>query len=148
MGDYHILLVDDNEDDRYCFQLAIGELGEMYRLDCCSNSELIQQYINKSKPDLIFMDINMPNKTGIECLGELKQHKEYSQIPVIMYSVSSNEQDQKASFNAGAHYYFIKPYAEKVLVTTLKKIFQTDWKVVQAIPQWNEFVIDLDFSVI
>jgi len=86
----HILLVDDDLDDRMLFEEILGEMDPAIRLDYAENGlEMVawlDQCSGKDLPDLVILDQNMPKMTGKESLIFLKESPRYKDIPVIVYS--------------------------------------------------------------
>ena len=73
-----ILLADDDMDDRYVFELAIKELSKEILLSSVVDGEKLMAFpIDDSNqlPDILFLDINMPRKNGLDCLVEIKQNE-------------------------------------------------------------------------
>ena len=60
-------------------------------------------------PDALFLDLNMPRKTGFECLAEIKQHHKLKQLPVIIFSTSFDNTIANKLHEQGAHFYIRKP---------------------------------------
>jgi CheY-like chemotaxis protein len=91
----HVFYVDDDPEDLELFASALHELRPEIKLttlvDCC---ELFTKLEEAGTPDVIILDINMPVKTGIECLKELKEHEAYKHIPVIIYSTTTHSVPQ------------------------------------------------------
>ncbi|HEU5148257.1 MAG TPA: response regulator, partial [Chryseosolibacter sp.] len=84
-------LIDDDEDDRDIFELALQQLGQKFR---CVTSESCQDALNSLKngdidPDYIFLDLNMPLVSGRECLGEIRKLPKFESTPVVIYTTSS-----------------------------------------------------------
>jgi CheY-like chemotaxis protein len=77
MTDYlYIVLADDDEDDRLLFTEAFEELKIDTRVDTFKDGVELMNYLNKEDsilPSILFLDLNMPKKSGIECLKEIKQ---------------------------------------------------------------------------
>ncbi len=116
-----ILFVDDDADDSELFAEALGEIDASINYYSAIDG---QDALNKlqhngiSKPDLIFLDINMPGMDGWECLTQLKRHEDLKHIPVIMYSTSSAKKDRDTAAGLGALGFLSKPTD----YGTLKKI--------------------------
>ncbi len=88
---WHILLADDDIDDCLFFKKALEELSLTTRLTTLHDGEQLINYLNaniKDPPDAIFLDLSMPRKTGFECLTEIKQHAQFKDIPVFVFSTS------------------------------------------------------------
>ncbi len=112
-GYYDILLADDDPDDCMFFKDALDELAVVAAFTTVNNGvELINFLESKTIdqfPDVLFLDLNMPRKSGLECLSELKQNKTLKQIPVIIFSTSSNPEVMDLLYDKGAQYYIRKP---------------------------------------
>jgi PleD family two-component response regulator len=141
----NILLIDDDEDDSLLFRDALKEASLQVQLLYGQNSELLFVYIDAARPDIIFLDINMPGKNGMQCLQQLKANDKYKHIPVIMYSVANDVRIVGQAYELGAHRYLVKPYSEHTFPISLKKVLGVDWKTPQPMPKPEEFLIDLEF---
>ncbi|HEV7332837.1 MAG TPA: response regulator [Flavisolibacter sp.] len=122
-----ILLIDDDEDDYIVFKLAISEVDDSIQLLYCNCADNISQILAQTRPQLIFLDINLPRINGIECLQQLQNDTIGKTIPVVMYSSSELPRDLQLSFDSGASLYFRKPTDVSKLISSLKEIFAMDW---------------------
>ena len=118
------LMVDDDEDDTDLFEEALKNIDnniEFYRAHDCSEviSRLKHQQIS---PEIIFLDINMPDMNGWECLNALKTDKQLSNIPVVMYSTSPLVIDGRKAIIKGALGYLEKPPSYELLMEFLRKL--------------------------
>jgi len=106
------LLADDDADDAGLFCEALTRVAPA--IDCCTVEnglelfEVLSKY-NTGKPDVIFLDINMPLMNGWECLRKLKGSSNYMNIPAIMYSTSSAKKDIDKAYSLGALLFLTKP---------------------------------------
>jgi CheY-like chemotaxis protein len=73
-------------------------------------------------PDIIFLDVNMLQVTGWECLTRIKNSEQYRDIPVIMYSTSASNLDKQKAKKLGASGFLTKPSDFRMLVDILKKL--------------------------
>jgi CheY-like chemotaxis protein len=108
----NILLADDDLDDRQFFCLALEALTIPTKLTTVENGENLMAYLSENisqLPDVIFLDINMPRKNGIECLSEIKQNEKLKDLPVIMFSTSKSIDKIGLVFKKGADVYIHKP---------------------------------------
>jgi CheY-like chemotaxis protein len=107
----HFLLADDDEDDRYFFDMALRKLPASSRLTMVENGEKLMNYLEKHSdqlPDVLFLDLNMPRKNGAECLDEIKSDSSLQHLPVIIYSTSLHNDMADLLYDKGAHYYIKK----------------------------------------
>ena len=108
----NILLADDDQDDCYFFGKALKQLPMSTELTTVRDGdELIQRLIDETQnlPDVLFLDINMPRKTGIECIVEIKSMIRLKDLPIVMYSTSNEPEKIKALFKNGVNVYIHKP---------------------------------------
>jgi CheY-like chemotaxis protein len=87
----NILLVEDDLDDRFSFEKALNLVPVETKLNMVNDGEHLMEYLienSKNLPDIIFLDISMPRKTGIECLVEIQKNKLTKIIPISMLSTS------------------------------------------------------------
>ncbi len=90
-GPLHILLADDDTDDRFFFKKALEEISIVFRLTTVNNGEDLINYLTENSdhlPDVLFLDLSMPRKTGFECLIEIKENEKLKDLFVIMFSTS------------------------------------------------------------
>ena len=87
----HILLADDDMDDRIFFDKALREIPVVTRLSTVNNGEQLMEWLvaNADRlPDVLFLDLSMPRKTGFECLAEIKENEKLKELTVIMLTTS------------------------------------------------------------
>ena len=86
-----VLIADDDNDDRFFFAKALQEIPVSSVLTSVTNGEELMDYFSahaEDLPDILFLDLSMPRKTGFECLIEIKANKKLDNIPVVMLSTS------------------------------------------------------------
>jgi len=112
----HILLVEDNEASRNIMQEAFVDASFEGELDVVGNGNEAMQFLrqgprfeNKPKPDLVLLDLNMPGKSGMEVLQEIKSDEALQYIPVIILSGSNAPKDMNACFGFLKCHYLLKP---------------------------------------
>jgi CheY-like chemotaxis protein len=107
----HILLADDDTDDRFFFGKAINLAATPSRLSTVENGERLMNFLRTNEaelPSALFLDLNMPKKNGAECLREIKLDERLREMPVIIYSTSLHEEIADILYEEGAHYYIKK----------------------------------------
>jgi CheY-like chemotaxis protein len=108
----HLLLADDDLDDCLFFQEALEELTIVTNLTTVNDGVQLMDFLNAAAtalPDALFLDLNMPRKSGFECLTELKGNESVKGIPVVIFSTSLDPEVVNTLYNNGAHYYIRKP---------------------------------------
>lgn len=114
----NILLADDDIDDCLFFDKALKEIPIATHLTTVYDGEQLMDYLFKNSehlPDVLFLDLSMPRKTGFECLTEIKEHPKLKDLTVIMLSTSIPrdliyEKDLiKMLYKIGAEDYIRKP---------------------------------------
>ena len=121
---YRILLADDDESDRLLFKEAFSELKIKTIVSTTNNGMELMAYLNdhnSTLPDVIFLDLNMPRKNGLECLKEIKSNKNLKDISIAIYSTSDNEKDMEETFINGANVYITKPNDYNLLKQVLER---------------------------
>jgi CheY-like chemotaxis protein len=107
-----ILIIDDDLDDQVMLKEALQDLDTSIKFQTATNGfialELLHNNI-KDLPDLIFLDLNMPRMNGMQLLAEVKKHNEFSGLPVIIYTTSSDPKDISDTSRLGAVYFITKP---------------------------------------
>ncbi|RIA08744.1 response regulator receiver domain-containing protein [Flavobacteriaceae bacterium MAR_2010_72] len=131
-NDYiHLILADDDEDDRLFFTDAFSELKMNTRVNTFNDGVELMNYLNKEDalmPNVLFLDLNMPKKTGIECLIEIKANTKMSGIAIVIYSTSASEEDIEKTFVLGANIYIKKPGDFKKLKKVLSEVVSINWQ--------------------
>lgn len=131
-SDYiYIILADDDKDDRLFFTDAISELKVNTKVDTFKDGVDLMNYLNKKDaimPDVLFLDLNMPKKTGIECLNEIKANSKMSEIAILIYSTSASDEDIEKTFVMGANIYIKKPDSFKKLKQVLSEVVSINWQ--------------------
>lgn len=122
-----ILLVDDDPDECFLFRKALSEIAEAPQLQFVSDCDDLHPALVNGSPQLIFMDINIPKKSGFDCLEEINKVAKYKNLPVVVYSCSDLQLSIAKAFGSGAHLYLRKPFSYEGLVSSLKKILSMDW---------------------
>ncbi len=105
-------MADDDQDDVELFQCAVEETCPDLELTVATDGEKLINLLDEiPTPDAIFIDLNMPLKTGKECLEEIRTKDEFDNVPIVILSTSAQKADIDFCLNNGANHYFIKPHS-------------------------------------
>lgn len=108
-----LLIVDDDADDRQLFINTVHEIDDqiicLTATDGFQALELLNKSMDTTLPDAIFLDLRMPRINGKKCLIELKKNELLKNIPVIIYTTSTEVEDSIELSKLGAVYFISKP---------------------------------------
>ena len=133
---HKLLLADDDIDDCTFFKDALEELPLSTTLSTVNDGVQLMNYLSAKShdlPDVLFLDLNMPRKSGFECLSEIKLADKLKDIPVIIFSTSLNLEVVNLLYQKGAHHYICKPgeydklkkvISDAILLTSQNKLKQ------------------------
>lgn len=139
-----ILLIDDEQDILEILSYNLEKEG--YQVFTANNGN---EGIVKAKeiiPDLILLDVMMPEKDGIETCQEMRQIKELQKTLIVFLSARSEEFSQLAGFDAGANDYIVKIIKPKVLISKVNALLQLTTQVAEhsKLIELGDLVIDKD----
>jgi CheY-like chemotaxis protein len=131
---FTILMADDDDEDCLLVRDALTLNVIRHDLRTVPDGVELLDYLDRRgkyedrrqspRPDLILLDLNMPRKDGREALGELKADRRWRQIPVVVLTTSTSDDDISFSYRSGASSYIAKPSTYQAwveLVHTLNK---------------------------
>jgi DNA-binding response OmpR family regulator len=122
-----ILVIDDEKDVLRVVELNLRADG--FNVIAVSNGRAGIKAAKEHKPNLILLDVMMPEMSGLEVLMELKWDKKLKKIPVIMLTAKSTVGDMDHAFNRRADAYITKPFdGEKLGETIMKKMKEISGK--------------------
>jgi CheY-like chemotaxis protein len=127
----HILLADDDEDDRMFFKEAFDEIKINTKVSLVNDGVELMNYLSEDGnplPHILFLDLNMPRKTGIDCLLEIKRLSHLKDIAIAIYSTSASDMDIEETFVQGANVYIKKPSDFNTLKKILEQVITINWQ--------------------
>jgi CheY-like chemotaxis protein len=127
----NIVLAEDDEDDRFFFKEAIDKVKIKTVLKMVNDGVELMEYLynpENPKPHVVFLDLNMPRKGGVECLEEIRANKEYNGLTVAIYSTSASDNDIEETFVKGANIYIRKPNDFKILQKVISEVLSINWQ--------------------
>lgn len=125
-----ILLVEDTPSDVRLTQEALKRSELKYEMNVVNDGEQAMEYLIRLKeshqdlPDVILLDLNMPRKNGHEVLAEIKNDSVLRAIPVVLLTVSENDEDVLEALKLKMNYYIAKPVSAPKLTALLSSIHQ------------------------
>lgn len=126
-----IILADDDIDDRLFFTDAFAELKINTRVETFNDGVELMNYLLSEEailPQILFLDLNMPRKNGMDCLREIKENPKFNNMAIAIYSTSSSEQHIEETFILGANIYIKKPNDFSALKKALSEVVTMSWQ--------------------
>ena len=126
-----VLLADDDEDDRLLFREAFNEIKIKTFVNTVNDGVELMSLLNQKNtilPHILFLDLNMPRKSGMECLLEIKNIENLKNVPIAIYSTSASEEDIEETFVSGANVYIKKPSDFGTLKKVLEHVITINWQ--------------------
>ena len=141
-----IMCIDDDEVTRRLLERLIRNAGWDV-ITAGSGSDALEK-VKKTRPDIILLDIMMPEMDGYQVCSKLQKNDETSYIPVIFVTVLGEEQDKARAFSVGAADYLVKPIKKDDLLQKIHKHIKTDtqWKELRGnAGKWREKLLPSEF---
>lgn len=128
----YILLAEDDQDDRRFFKKVFDSLKIKSTLTMCEDGLELMAYLDDTYilPHIIFLDINMPGKSGMDCLRAIRADKRLRYITVAMYSSMSSPATVEEAFVAGANIFIRKPDDFDKLKKILCEVSYINWQYI------------------
>ncbi len=124
-----ILLLEDESADAYLVKLALREAQVLANLHHVVDGQegldflhKTEKYADTPRPDLIFLDLNMPRMNGYEFMTSIKTNPSFKDIPIIVLTTSDVEKDVVSSYELGAASYVTKPVDMTQFISAIRQI--------------------------
>lgn len=118
----HILVVDDEED--IVELLTYNLTREGYRVSSLNSGEAVVKFVEKSKPNLVLLDLMLPGMDGIEVCKKLRANAITADTKIIMLTAKGEDIDVVTGLEVGADDYIAKPFSPKVLVARVRNLLR------------------------
>lgn len=121
----NILIADDDKDDAEFLTEAIQTVLPSADIVCQKDGIAALRYVKVSTPPhVLFLDLNMPLKNGLEVLKDIHNHQLLPDTPVVIYSTSNKLKDIDEAYNHNAAFYIVKPASFKELSKIIKYVIK------------------------
>ena len=119
MSKKRILLVDDEPDFVETVEFFLS--GSDYQVFVAKNGKQALEQVKMNKPDLVLLDVMMPEMDGLEACKRLKKDSTTNSIPIIMLTAKGRKEDVVDALAAGANSYIVKPFNLSDLVERIEE---------------------------
>ena len=117
-----IYIVEDDQNIREIESFALKNSG--YQIGDFSNARDFYRAMNEKKPDLIILDIMLPDEDGMEILQKLRKNPETKRLPIMMVTAKTTELDRVKGLDSGADDYMSKPFGVMELISRVKALLR------------------------
>ena len=124
-----IYIVEDDTNIREIESFALKNSG--YQIQDFGNAKEFYRAVKEKKPDLVLLDIMLPDEDGMEILQKLRKNPETKRLPIIMVTAKATELDRVKGLDLGADDYIIKPFGVMELISRVKAVLRRSMGEVQ-----------------
>lgn len=142
-----ILMAEDDEDDQDFFKLALAEVNSAAELKIMTDGQALMKHLDSIgdvHPDILFLDINMPIKSGDICLKEIRSNATFDKLPVVVFTTSQSPNDIRMLYDYGANLFVTKPTKIESLKIMLEKIFELHYEKNFIPPKKSSFLMGVN----
>jgi len=119
----HILIVDDNKQN---LTMAKTALTDMYKTTAVVSGMQALKFLEKNIPDIILLDINMPEMDGFEVMEKIQQLPECSNVPIIFLTADNDVETEQRCLDAGALDFIAKPFVPGIMRSRIGRILELE----------------------
>jgi CheY-like chemotaxis protein len=120
-GETVVLVVEDDPDQRALADLRVTMAGYQVRV-ADSVKAFLQTMLDEGAPDLLLLDVDLPDGDGFEVLQKLRRHSQYGALPVVMLTAKNEPEDIGRGLLLGADGYITKPYTRNILADVIGRV--------------------------
>lgn len=135
----YIILADDDKDHAFIFRKVLHQVAPDKQVGVVHDGEALLSALKAVKPELLFLDLRMPCKHGLECLQAIRSNPSYDDMKVVIYSSSSQMSDIQKAYLHRANLYMVKPFTSEHLRNALETIFRKD--------SWHEAYLEKHYFI-
>lgn len=119
---WEILVVDDDRGMRFLLRVALERKG--FRVTEAPDGQVAVDKVFASPPDLVLMDVMMPQMDGLTACQIIRNTESVANIPIVMLSALTSAEDKQKGLNAGANLYLTKPVSPLTLVEIVNQVLE------------------------
>lgn len=122
-----VFIADDDNDDIEFFKEALNHIDSHIQVEHLRNGIELTKALYNYLPDLLFIDLDMPVKNGLQCLLEIRKEPKMVMLPIVIFSSTTRPANINTAYEMGADLFFIKPSNYNELYHSLETILKLDW---------------------
>jgi two-component system, chemotaxis family, chemotaxis protein CheY len=125
MEQLRALVVDDSQAMRRNIMFALHRMGISAVDEAQDGVEGLKKF-GEARFDLVVTDINMPLMDGLKLVGHIRQGSDRPEVPIVVVTTESAEEDRQKAMNLGASAYLVKPVQAREIVDTVRQLLRMD----------------------
>jgi CheY-like chemotaxis protein len=122
-----VVFAEDDEDDQLYFSEVFREIDPGIQIVFVRDGLQLSQLLRNFSPDLLFLDLEMPYKNGLQCLVELRMDPSFIKLPVVVFSSTMRPANIQTAYEMGAHLFLHKSSTYFEYSDCLKQVLKMDW---------------------
>lgn len=129
--EFTIFYTDDDQDDLDFFTEIVNSIDNNYKIVTYNNGKQLLEALRNPPPALhiLFLDINMPGMNGLEILKMIRESESYKNLPIVMFSTSTDKETIQKSFEFGANFYVPKSGMFDQLKKSIEYAIKMNWNI-------------------
>lgn len=139
-----LVLADDDPDDHYFFRGALEETAPDLALTIVEDGKTLLDLLKHYLPDIVFLDLDMPFKNGLQCLTEIRAEPATRELAVVIFSSTSRAANIDTAYEMGADLFFVKPASFQELRQAIQRLLSLNWQKPASVKQ--QFFVDGKYS--
>lgn len=141
-----IVCVEDELNIQELIVYTLNSTG--YKATGVSNGHQLDAFLKNELPELILLDLMLPDESGLEILKRLRENKRTKEIPVIILTAKSSEMDKILGLDSGADDYITKPFSMLELISRIKAVLRRTLKESSSVLVFRDLKMDLSKHVV
>jgi CheY-like chemotaxis protein len=124
-GDTVVLIVEDDPDQLALADLRVSMAGYKVRVANSVNA-FLHSMLDEGAPDLLLLDVSLPDGNGFELLTKMRRHAVLGSLPIVMLTSENEPEDVGKGLLLGADGYITKPYTKNILADVIRRVLKQD----------------------
>ncbi|HEX6295739.1 MAG TPA: response regulator [Burkholderiales bacterium] len=124
-ADTAILIVEDDPDQLALADLRVSMAGYKVRV-ASSVHAFLQAMLDDGPPDLLLLDVDLPDGDGFEVLAKMRRHQSLNSLPIVLLTAKNEPSDIGKGLVLGADGYVTKPYTKNILADVIRRVLKQD----------------------
>lgn len=116
----HVLLIEDEPNIIEAIRFILSREG--WTVDVHSDGETALEAIRTRVPDVVILDVMLPNKSGYDILAELREDSEHAKTPVLMLTARGQKKDRELAARLGASRFMTKPFSNGEILAAVSEL--------------------------